>query len=74
MVAKFPFSLASYNLLAPSLAEENSYLYADVHPKYLDWNYRRNQLFQEIQHHNADVSVLALGFQNAWAISNKPFF
>ncbi len=60
MPSKFPFSLGSYNLLAPALAEANSYLYYDVHPGYLQWDYRRNRLFKEISFHNADVWIFLL--------------
>jgi mRNA deadenylase 3'-5' endonuclease subunit Ccr4 len=53
---KFYFNLASYNLLAPDLVADNHYLYKNVNPTYLDWNYRKNKIYQDVKLFGADVS------------------
>lgn len=51
------FTIASYNLLAQSLLEKNSDLYAHCPPAFLAWDHRRQRLLDELIHYNADVSA-----------------
>ena len=51
------FTIASYNLLAQSLLEKNSDLYAHCPPAFLAWDHRRQRLLDELAHYNADVSA-----------------
>lgn len=57
---RLQFKLCSYNLLAPHLLDDNAYLYRNVHRHYLDWNYRKFKILNEIKRLNADVSRLRL--------------
>ena len=52
----FQFKIASYNILAPSLLDQNFYLYKDINHTYTDWNYRRSKIYYEIKQFNADVN------------------
>lgn len=54
----FQFKVSSYNLLAPDLLQDNSYLYSKCKKSYLDWSYRRTKINQQIKNLNSDV-----GFQ-----------
>lgn len=51
----FKFKLSCYNILAPTLAKDHKYLYQNVPDKYLDWNYRRNKIINEIKNDKHDV-------------------
>ena len=48
-------TVASYNLLAQNLLENNQYLYEDCDSRHLDWSYRSTNLLQEIQEYSPDV-------------------
>ena len=51
------FTIASYNVLAQNLLEENSYLYSHCSDfRYLEWSYRQQQLLAEITYYEPDVS------------------
>jgi mRNA deadenylase 3'-5' endonuclease subunit Ccr4 len=52
---QFKFTLSSYNLLAPALAQENNYLYKNVPNDYLDWYYRRAKIYNEVKYFDSDV-------------------
>ena len=54
---EFRFELATYNILAPALAEENSYLYTNVPNDFMDWNYRRSKIFDEVKFFDFDVRI-----------------
>ena len=59
----FRFSIATYNVLAQNLLEENSYLYSHCsEERYLEWSYRQQQLLAEITHYEPDVSCISLIF------------
>mgnify|MGYP002785717523 CR=1 FL=1 len=51
----FRFKLASYNLLAPDLLDNNYELYLNINKTYLNWNYRKNKIFEELKYFNSDV-------------------
>ena len=56
----FEFTIASYNVLADKLMEDNPYLYYQgkrKDPKVFDWNYRKHNLLKEIKCANADVRI-----------------
>lgn len=52
----FEFQIVSYNLLSPTLLEENFYLYENLDRRNLDWQYRRENLMKEIRNINAHVN------------------
>jgi len=54
--AKMVFRVASYNLLAPQLAEQHYTLYRKGNPTYMDWNYRKKKIRDEITKTHADVT------------------
>lgn len=56
----FQFSVLCYNVLAQGLLDGNSYLYKQVHPQFLDWNFRKANLLQEMRCLNSDVSTAYL--------------
>ena len=49
------FKVASYNVLAQNLLEDHRNLYIHCDAKYLEWNYRKNNLLSEITQHMPDV-------------------
>jgi protein angel len=51
----FKFKLSCYNILAPTYAKDHKYLYQNVSEKYLDWNYRRNKIINEIETNKHDI-------------------
>lgn len=55
---KLVFTLASYNVLAQDLLENNSWLYKHCPQYCLSWDYRWNNLLAEITHRKPDVSVV----------------
>lgn len=57
----FKFKFATYNLLAPNLLEENYYLYNRINPDYLDWNYRKKKIMEQIENLDSDVFEYKLG-------------
>ena len=46
----------TYNILAQNLLDENSHLYFTIDGKYLNWDYRKNEIIAEIIHYSPDVS------------------
>ncbi|PIK43373.1 hypothetical protein BSL78_19782, partial [Apostichopus japonicus] len=54
----FQFSVLCYNVLAQGLLDGNSYLYKQVHPQFLDWNFRKANLLQEMRCLNSDIICL----------------
>ncbi len=52
----FRFKLASYNLLAPDLLDKNYELYTDIDKTFLNWDYRKNKIYQEMKYFDADVN------------------
>ena len=52
------FKIASYNLLAPALVEENYRLYRSNNPTFMDWNYRKRRIIVEVKKINADVNII----------------
>jgi len=53
----FKFTIASYNVLAQNLLEDNSYLYSHCRDfRYLEWSYRQKQLLAEMTYYQPDVS------------------
>lgn len=55
----FKFTIATYNLLAQNLLEDNSYLYSHCGDRYLEWSYRQKQLLAEIAYYAPDVSGIS---------------
>ena len=56
----FKFTIATYNVLAQNLLEENSYLYSHCSElRYLEWSYRQQQLLAEIIRYEPDVSWIS---------------
>ena len=53
----FNFSVLSYNILSNKLLIDNGRLYFGYPEWLLDWEYRKKNLFKEIIHYNADVSI-----------------
>ena len=53
----FEFTVVSYNVLADQLLHDHPWLYTfnQYNPWVSDWNYRKNNLLQEILHTKADV-------------------
>lgn len=58
-IREFTFKLSTYNLLAPNLLEDNMYLYERINPLYLDWNYRKRKIMEEIESIDSDVKVVS---------------
>lgn len=54
---QFNFTLSTYNILAPNLANEHRYLYSNVDNRYLCWNYRKKKILDEIKQLNSDVII-----------------
>jgi len=53
----FKFTIASYNVLAQNLLEDNSYLYSHCRDlRCLEWSYRQKRLLSEIAFYEPDVS------------------
>ncbi|CAD5121363.1 DgyrCDS9886 [Dimorphilus gyrociliatus] len=52
------FSIASYNLLAQNLLEDNRYLYKHCEDWMLSWDYRRNKLIEELSYRRSDILCL----------------
>jgi len=58
--SSFKFTIATYNVLAQNLLEDNSYLYSHCKDfRYLEWSYRQKQLLAEITHYEPDVSWIS---------------
>jgi len=56
----FKFTIATYNVLAQNLLEDNSYLYSHCkNAHYLEWSYRQKQLLAEIAYYQPDVSWIS---------------
>jgi len=56
----FQFTIATYNVLAQNLLEDNSYLYSHCeNSHYLEWSYRQQQLLAEITYYQPDVSWMS---------------
>ena len=51
------FSVASYNILAQNLLEDNIYLYRGSKEEQLNWDFRKENLLDEIRRHMPDVST-----------------
>ncbi|XP_064622966.1 protein angel homolog 2-like isoform X2 [Lineus longissimus] len=49
------FSVMSYNVLAQSLLEEHRDMYHHCEPSFLNWEYRRKELIEEIKFFHPDV-------------------
>ena len=64
----FEFTVASYNVLADQLLHEHPDLYFNNHNNHerwiFDWNYRKNNLIEEILYANVDVSFEVLFYRN----------
>lgn len=52
----FIIKLLSFNILAQSLMEAHPHMYRKHNPNAMDWEIRKNLLFQEILEANATVS------------------
>ncbi|CAF0775888.1 unnamed protein product [Brachionus calyciflorus] len=66
----FQFKIASYNLLAQDLLEDNFYLYENLNKKYLSWDYRKHNILEEIKKLNAHIYC----FQEMQASDYENFF
>lgn len=55
---EFKFKLATYNLLAPNLLDDNSYLYDRIPAEFLDWERRKTRILEQIEREHADVNCL----------------
>jgi protein angel len=53
--AGIEFTMATYNVLAQNLLEDNSYLYTSANRDWLAWNYRQKNLLAEISFYNPDI-------------------
>ncbi|XP_064420984.1 protein angel homolog 1 isoform X2 [Latimeria chalumnae] len=60
----FEFTVMSYNILAQVLLERNMELYMHCQPEFLTWEYRIQNIVQEIQHWEPDVLCLQEVQQN----------
>ncbi|KAM4662495.1 protein angel homolog 1 [Discoglossus pictus] len=54
----FDFTVLSYNILSQDLADQNPDLYVHCVPDILCWEYRWQNILQELQHWEADVLCL----------------
>lgn len=54
----FTFDLSTYNLLAPALALENSYLYSHVPNDFINWYFRRAKIYDEVKYFDFDVCIV----------------
>ncbi|XP_053553361.1 protein angel homolog 1 [Bombina bombina] len=54
----FDFTVLSYNILSQDLVDHNSNLYLHCDPSILCWEYRWQNILQELQHWEADVLCL----------------
>lgn len=52
------FRLLSYNILAQDLLVDNLFLYCDVDTRFLHWNYRLEQIIQEVSKLQPDILCL----------------
>ena len=48
-------SVLCYNLLAQDLIGKNRYLYSDVAPELLEWDFRKTNLLKDLTDSQADV-------------------
>jgi len=55
----FKFTIATYNLLAQNLLEDNGYLYSRCEDYHLEWSYRKKHLLAEIAYYEPDVSRIS---------------
>lgn len=49
------FKIGTYNLLAPNLLEDNIYLYDQIDNLFLDWEYRKKKIMDQIKKFDFDV-------------------
>lgn len=54
--SKIEVTVATYNVLAQNLLEDNLYLYKGCNESMLKWEWRREKLICEIKYHNFDVN------------------
>jgi mRNA deadenylase 3'-5' endonuclease subunit Ccr4 len=54
-------SVVSYNLLAQDLLDSNEYLYTHCPQEQLAWDYRKDNLLDDLKQSSADVSVFGKG-------------
>jgi protein angel len=52
------FTVMSYNVLSPKLADAHQYLYEESDPEALAWETRKNTFFAEIDFHKPDILCL----------------
>ncbi|KAM8921660.1 protein angel homolog 1 [Pelodytes ibericus] len=55
---QFDFTVLSYNILSQDLASQNADLYLHCSPAILLWEYRWQNILQELQHWEADIICL----------------
>jgi mRNA deadenylase 3'-5' endonuclease subunit Ccr4 len=55
---EFKFTICTYNLLAQNLLEENSYLYNQIDRRFLQWNYRKTKIYDQLKNLDSDVGKL----------------
>jgi len=48
----------SYNVLAPTLLENHSYLYRDANPGHLQWDNRKERFLKQVGNINPDILCL----------------
>ena len=49
------FKIATYNLLAPDLLANNWELYRRISEAFLDWEYRKRKIYQELKYLSVDI-------------------
>jgi len=59
-------SVVSYNLLAQDLLEKNMHLYTQCSPDQLKWDFRKNNLLDDLTQSSADVGVVLLWVRCHW--------
>ncbi|XP_069494122.1 protein angel homolog 1 isoform X2 [Ambystoma mexicanum] len=57
-VTQFEFTVMSYNILAQDLVQQSPELYLHCHPDILSWDYRYQNILQELQHWDPDILCL----------------
>lgn len=55
-------SVLSYNLLAQDLIGKNLYLYSNVAPEFLDWEFRKTSLLKDLTDSQADVCQCCISY------------
>ncbi|MBN3287055.1 ANGE1 protein, partial [Polyodon spathula] len=70
---QFEFTIMSYNILSQDLLEVNAELYAHCPPEILTWDFRLNNIIQELQKWGPDILCLQEAQENHFWEQLEPF-